>query len=90
MKLEKALKNNDRPKHPFIKETMQTRGIIVEQYGLIARELYKMGNKEEAHIISQLAKEVNQADFTTLPQQRFNQANEKIAEINVINNIERN
>ena len=69
---------------------MQTRGIIVEQYGLIARELYNMGNKEDARIVSQLAKEVNQADFTTLPQQRFNQANGKMVETNMLDKVERN
>ena len=78
-----ALKNNERPKHPFIKETMQTRGIIVEHYGLIARELYKMGNKEEARIISQLAKETNQADFTTQSQQRFDNVKGKTIDIGV-------
>ncbi len=90
LELVEALKNNDRPKHPFIKETMQTRGIIIEQYGLIARELYNMGNKEDARIVSQLAKEVNQADFTTLPQQRFDRTQGKTAEINVPDNVERN
>ena len=69
---------------------MQTRGIIVEQYGLIARELYNMGNKEDARIVSQLAKEVNKADFTTLPQQRFDRTQGKTAEINVSDNVERN
>lgn len=79
LSLIEALKNNDRPKHPFIRETLQTRGIITEEYGLIARELYKMGKKEEARIISQLAKEVKQADFTTQAQQRFDQARTTIS-----------
>ncbi|WP_434779307.1 relaxase/mobilization nuclease domain-containing protein [Neisseria sp. Ec49-e6-T10] len=82
-----ALKNNDRPKHPFIKETMETRGIVTENYGLIARELYKMGNKEEARIISQLAKEVNQAGFTTQAQQQFDYTKRELIEFDL--NIER-
>ncbi|WP_434779028.1 relaxase/mobilization nuclease domain-containing protein [Neisseria sp. Ec49-e6-T10] len=87
--LVEALKNNDRPKHPFIKETMQTRDIIVENYGLIARELYKMGNKEEARIISKLAKEVSQANFTTQPQQRFDEIKNKTIDLNKSENMER-
>ena len=89
LELLEALKNNDRPKHPFLKETMQTRGIIVEKYGLIARELYKMGNKEEARILSKLAKEVNQAGFTTQPQQRFDDVKGRTIDINISSKIER-
>lgn len=84
-----ALKNNDRPKHPFIRETMQTRGIIIEEYGLIARELYKLGNKEEARIISQLAKAVKQAGFTTQAQQWFDEIKGRVAEMDVSSNIGR-
>ncbi|MDO4997334.1 MAG: traS protein [Neisseria sp.] len=67
----RAIKNNERPKHPFIKETMQTRGYIFEQYGLIARELYKMGHKSEAKIISQLAKEMIVQPLTTQAQAKY-------------------
>ncbi len=49
-----------------------------------------MGNKEEVRIISQLAREVSQADFTTLPQQRFNQANGKMVKTSMLDNVERN
>ena len=69
-----AVKNSDRPKHPFLKETMQTRGIIVAEYGAIAKELYKMGHKSEAKIISGLAKEVAEQSFNTRAQAQFDHA----------------
>ena len=53
---------------------MQTRGLVLEEYGKIAKELYKMGNKIEARIISQLAKEVAGQDFTTKAQKEYDQA----------------
>lgn len=71
VELMEALKNSDRPKHPYLKETMQTRGIILEQYGLIAKELYKMGHKSEARIISKLAKEVAGQSFDTKAQNQY-------------------
>ncbi|WP_107689089.1 relaxase/mobilization nuclease domain-containing protein [Neisseria wadsworthii] len=71
VELMEALKNSDRPKHPYLKETMQTRGIILEQYGLIAKELYKMGHKSEARIISRLAKEVAGQSFDTKAQNQY-------------------
>ena len=69
-----ALANSDRPKHPFLQEAMQTRGIITQEYGLIAKELYKMGYKTEARIISKLAREVNEAGFTTRMQDNYDTA----------------
>ncbi|WP_066570503.1 relaxase/mobilization nuclease domain-containing protein [Snodgrassella sp. CFCC 13594] len=66
-----ALVQNERPKHLFLKEAMQTRGIIVSEYGLIAKELYKLGHKTEAKIVGKLAKEVDQANFSTKAQQIF-------------------
>ena len=69
-----ALKNSDRPKHPFLKEAMQTRGYIFEQYNLISKELYKMGHKSEAKIISQLAKEMASQPLTTQAQKKYDNA----------------
>lgn len=66
-----ALKNSDRPKHPFLKETMHTRGVVVGEYGKIAKELYKMGHKTEARIISKLAKEVAGQSFDTQAQNQY-------------------
>ena len=67
-----AVKNSDRPKHPFLREAMQTRGLVLEEYGKIAKELYKMGNKTEARIISKLAKEVAGESFDTQAQRQYN------------------
>ena len=69
--LAEALKTSQRPKHPFLKETMQSRGFIVSEYKAISKELYKMGLKTEARIISQLSLEVSQQDFNTQMQQSY-------------------
>jgi hypothetical protein len=68
-----ALKTNTRPKHPFLKEAMQTRGFIASEYKLIARELYKLGLKTEAKMVSQLSKDVQEQDFTTRAQQVYDE-----------------
>ena len=69
--LAEALKNSQRPKHPFLQEAMQTRGFIASEYKSISKELSKMGLKTEAHIVSKLASEVRQADFNTHMQQAY-------------------
>lgn len=66
-----AVKNSERPIHPFLKETMHTRGLILEEYGQIARELYRMGHKTEARIISLLSKEVASQPFETRAQEQY-------------------
>ena len=66
-----AVKNSERPIHPFLKETMHTRGLILEEYGRIARELYRMGHKTEARIISRLSKEVASQPFETRAQEQY-------------------
>ena len=58
---------------------MQTRGIVLEEYGAIAKELYKMGHKAEAKIISGLAKDVAGKSFTTKAQAQYDQATRKQA-----------
>lgn len=69
-----AVKNSERPIHPFLKETMHTRGLILEEYGRIARELYRMGHKTEARIISRLSKETAAQPRDTKAQQQFDTA----------------
>lgn len=66
-----AVRNSERPIHPFLKETMHTRGLILEEYGRIARELYRMGHKTEARIISRLSKEVASQPFETRAQEQY-------------------
>ena len=69
--LVKAFQNSERPKHPYFQEVMKTRGYILAEYGLIAKELYKMGHKSEARIISQLAKDMAGQPVTTKAQQQY-------------------
>ena len=70
----KAMQNSDRPKHPYLQETMKTRGYILSEYGLIAKELYKMGHKTEARMISKLAKDMAGQPFTTQAQRQYDDA----------------
>lgn len=67
----RAMKNSERPKHPYLEQAMKTRGYILAEYGQIAKELYKMGHKTEARIISKLAKEVAGQPFTTQAQRQY-------------------
>ncbi|MDF7675979.1 traS protein [Neisseriaceae bacterium ESL0693] len=73
-----ALKTNERPKHLFLKEAMETRGIIVSEYNKISKGLYQAGYKTEAKIISKLAKEVSKAGFDTKAQVQFDQVQSKL------------
>ena len=52
---------------------MQTRGYILAEYGLIAKELYKMGHKNEARLISKLAKDMVGQPLSTKAQQEYDQ-----------------
>jgi len=69
-----AVKHNERPTHQSWKKIMHTRGLIVDEYGKIAKELYKMGHKTEARIISRLAKETAAQPRDTKAQQQFDAA----------------
>jgi plasmid-related protein len=69
-----AVKHNERPTHQSLKKIMHTRGLIVDEYGKIAKELYKMGHKTEARIISRLAKETAAQPRDTKAQQQFDTA----------------
>ena len=71
--LNQAIKNLERPIHPHIQKVMQTRGYILAEYGLIAKELYKMGHKNEARLISKLAKDMVGQPLSTKAQQEYDQ-----------------
>lgn len=71
--LNQAIKNLERPTHPYIQKVMQTRGYILAEYGLIAKELYKMGHKNEARIISRLAKDMVEQPLSTKAQREYDQ-----------------
>ncbi|MDD3759163.1 MAG: relaxase/mobilization nuclease domain-containing protein [Advenella sp.] len=66
-----AIKENKRPLHPFLKEHLETKRMIGEEYRFLAKELYQAGLKTEARAISLLNREVMQADNKTRAQERF-------------------
>ena len=69
--LGEAIKNLKRPTHPQVQKVIQTRRFIFSEYGQIANELYKMGHKREAHLISRLAKEMIGQPLTTKAQKEY-------------------
>lgn len=68
-----ALQSQQRPQHPFQAAAKQSREHITEQYGLIARELYKLGYKTEAKIMKDFAKEVSEKKLDTQAQRLYDQ-----------------
>lgn len=66
-----ALKEQQRPPHPFQEKAQQTKDRITEQYGLISRELYKLGYKAEARIMKDFASEVSRKSLDTQAQQIY-------------------
>lgn len=72
-KLTMAIKENKRPLHPFLKEHLETKRMIGEEYRFLTRELYKAGFKAEAKAIFMLNKEVMQASNNIRAQERFDQ-----------------
>lgn len=71
IELVQAIKNSSRPMHPFMREQVETRNIVSSEYGKIAKELYKIGAKTEARVLSGFAREIMLKDATTQAQQRF-------------------
>ncbi len=69
-----ALENNQRPTSPFIEKQLQTQGVIKSEYGFIAKELYQLGYKKEAKLISQLKKKLETADTRSAMQIDFDKA----------------
>ncbi|RZT91070.1 relaxase/mobilization nuclease-like protein [Advenella incenata] len=76
-----AVKESSRPIHPFLREEMRTRNIVSTEYGKIAKELFKIGAKAEARVLSGFAKEIKLEGHTTQAQQRFDQSQEQIREM---------
>lgn len=80
IELAQAVKGSTRPIHPFLREEIRTRNIVSTEYGKIAKELYKIGAKAEARVLSGFAKEIKLEGHTTQAQQRFEQAQGQIHE----------
>lgn len=80
IELMQAIKNSSRPIHPFLREQEQTRNIVSTEYGKIARELYKIGAKAEARVLSGFARQIQTEGRVTQAQQRFDQVHDQIQE----------
>ncbi len=78
IELTQAIKNSCRPIHPFLREQMQTRNIVSTEYGKIAKELYKLGAKAEARVLSSFARQIQTEGRVTQAQQRFDQVHDQI------------
>lgn len=78
IELAQAVNDSQRPLHPFLREEIQTRNIVSTEYGKIAKELFKIGAKAEARVLSTFAKEIQQQGHTTQAQQRFDQTQEQL------------
>lgn len=72
--LKQALKDNQRPLHPFLKEQLNAQQFMLKEYKALSRQLYQEGYKTEAKAISQLAKQVEAAKPITVDQKIFDQA----------------
>lgn len=75
--LAQAISEQKRPTSPFLKKQLETQKIIVEEYGALARELYKLGYKKEAKLISKLREQVENGDLDTTMQQHYDRANKQ-------------
>lgn len=75
--LVEAIKNNQRPLHPFLKEQLATKSIMAKELTTLSRDLYQQNMKTEARQISMLAKEINNSTPTTQLQSAFDKTIEK-------------
>ena len=74
--LAQAIATQNRPTSPFIKKQLETQKIIVEEYGKLAHELYRLGYKQEAKLIAVLRKEVENGDMRSEMQMKYDKAME--------------
>ena len=84
----KAIEAGERPTQPFLKKQLETQKIIVEEYGALAKELYKLGHKKEARLISLLKKQVEDGDMRSDMQMKYDKAMENSKTISGSINIE--
>ena len=83
-----AIATQNRPSSPFIKKQLETQKIIVEEYGKLAHELYRLGYKQEAKLIAVLRKEVENGDMRSEMQMKYDKAMENSKTISGSLNIE--
>lgn len=76
--LVEALKYRRPPDNPALKQQLDSRDFVVEQYKTLSQLLYKEGFKTEAKAIKQLAKELSENQPETKAQQAFKEASKQI------------
>ncbi len=76
--LMQALKSQKTPGNPALKQQLDSRDFVVEQYKTLSQLLYKEGLKTEAKAIKQLAKELSIKQPESKAQQQFKEANQQI------------
>lgn len=89
--LVEALAIRRKPENPFIQQLLETRQIMVGEYGKISRDLYMAGYKAEARLLSKFAREVAKQPQLTHQQdiyaERFPQQPKPHTEITVPNDV---
>lgn len=76
--LMQALKYQKSPDNPALKQQLDSRDFVVEQYRTLSQLLYKEGLKTEAKAIKQLAKELSIKHPESKAQQQFKEAIQQI------------
>lgn len=71
--LVEAIKNNDRPIHPFLREQLETNNIVLGELKSLSRELYQQGLKTEAKAVSHLSAQLQHAKPITQAQQSLDE-----------------
>lgn len=69
-----ALKGNQRPVHPFLKEQLASRNLVSKEYRALSKMLYADGMKTEAKAVSQLAQQLQGKSPRTQAQQQYDAA----------------
>ena len=75
-----ALGQHQRPTNPLVKEILQQQNIAVEQYAHLSKALYAQGLKDEAAMISNLRKSLQNADIRSQTQKKYDKAVKEITE----------
>lgn len=78
--LVEAIKNNDRPIHPFLREQLETNNIVLGELKSLSRELYQQGLKTEAKAVSNLSAQLQQTQPITKAQERFDRQIQRTTE----------
>lgn len=69
-----ALKANQRPVHPFLKEQLASRNLVIKEYRALSKMLYADGLKTEAKAVSKLAQQLQGKRPRTQAQQQYDAA----------------